>query len=156
MASQDDVTIVHEFAHQWYGDSVTLSDWGDIWLHEGFAGYAEWLWTAAHGGPSTAEQFQKAYDDPQTVWSPAPAKLTDPADLFGDQSYTRGAMTLEALRQKVGSDDFFVILRSWAEQHKYGNVSTAQFIRLSEHVSGQDLDALFHAWLYVPERPALN
>jgi aminopeptidase N len=152
----DDVTIVHEFAHQWYGDSVTLSDWGDIWLHEGFAGYAEWLWTAAHGGPSTAEQFQKAYDDPQTVWSPAPAKLTDPADLFGDQSYTRGAMTLEALRQKVGSDDFFVILRSWAQQHKYGNVSTAQFIRLSERVSGQDLDALFHAWLYVPERPALN
>jgi aminopeptidase N len=152
----DDLTNVHEWAHQWYGDSVTLSDWGDIWLNEGFAAYAEWLWEAAHGGPSTAEQFRTAYDDPETVWSPAPACLTDPADLFGQQSYLRGAMTLEALRQKVGSHDFFVILRTWAKQHKYGNVSTAQFIRLSERVSGQDLNAFFQAWLYTPEKPALS
>jgi aminopeptidase N len=65
-------------------------------------------------------------------------------------------MTLEALRQKVGSHDFFVILRTWAQQHKYGNVTTAQFIRLSERVSGQDLDAFFQAWLYTPEKPALT
>jgi aminopeptidase N len=90
------------------------------------------------------------------VWSPAPANFDDPADLFGDQSYTRGAMTLEALREKIGSHDFFLILRSWAKQHKYGNVTTAQFIRLSERVSGQDLDAFFKAWLYVPEEPPLN
>jgi aminopeptidase N len=155
----DDLTNVHEWAHQWYGDSVSLSDCGDVWLNEGFATYAEWLWTAAHGGPSTAEQFQKEYDDhpaSDSLWSPAPAKLTDPADLFGPQVYLRGSMTLEALRQKVGSHDFFVILRSWAQQHKYGNVSTAQFIRLSERVSGQDLDAFFNAWLYTAERPALN
>ena len=63
-------------------------------------------------------------------------------------------MTLEALRQKVGSHDFCVILPTWAEQHKYGNVTTAQFIRLSERVSGQDLDAFFKAWLYTPEKPA--
>jgi aminopeptidase N len=65
-------------------------------------------------------------------------------------------MTLEALRQKVGSHDFCVILPTWAEQHKYGNVTTAQFIRLSERVSGQDLDAFFKAWLYTPEKPALT
>jgi aminopeptidase N len=152
----DDTTNVHEWAHQWYGNSVSLSDWGDIWLNEGFAQYAEWLWDASHGGPSTAEAFQQAYDDPETVWSPAPAALTDPADLFGQQSYLRGGMTLEALRQKVGTHDFFVILRSWAKQHKYGNVTTAQFIRLSERVSGQDLDAFFDAWLYVPKKPALS
>jgi aminopeptidase N len=151
-----ELTNVHEWAHQWYGNSVTLSDWGDIWLNEGFAAYAEWLWDAAHGGPSTAEQFQKAYDDPDTVWSPAPAALKDPADLFGQQSYLRGAMTLEALRQKIGSHDFFVILRKWAQQNAYGNVSTADFIALSERMSGQDLDAFFQAWLYVAERPALN
>jgi aminopeptidase N len=152
----DDLTNVHEWAHQWYGNSVTLSDWGDIWLNEGFAAYAEWLWDAAHGGPSTAEQFQQAYDDPQTVWSPAPANLEDPADLFGQQSYLRGAMTLEALRQKIGSHNFFVILRKWAQQNEYGNVSTADFIALSERVSGQDLDAFFQVWLYVAERPALD
>jgi aminopeptidase N len=152
----DDTTNVHEWAHQWYGNSVSLSDWGDIWLNEGFAQYAEWLWDASHGGPSTAEAFQQAYDDPETVWSPAPAALTDPADLFGQQSYLRGGMTLEALRQKIGSHDFFVILRKWAQQNAYGNVTTAQFIRLSEKVSGQDLDAFFNAWLYVPKKPALS
>jgi aminopeptidase N len=155
-ATVDELTNVHEWAHQWYGNSVTLSDWGDIWLNEGFAAYAEWLWDAAHGGPSTAEAFQAAYDDPDTVWSPAPAALKDPADLFGQQSYLRGAMTLEALRQKVGSHDFFVILRRWAQENEYGNVSTADFIALSERVSGKELDAFFKAWLYVPERPALS
>jgi aminopeptidase N len=152
----DDTTNVHEWAHQWYGNSVSLSDWGDIWLNEGFAQYAEWLWAASHGGSSTAEAFQQAYDDPTTEWSPAPAALTDPADLFGQQSYLRGSMTLEALRQKVGSHDFFVILRRWAQQNAYGNVTTAQFIRLSERVSGQDLDAFFQAWLYTPKKPALS
>ncbi len=155
----DDSTNVHEWAHQWYGDSVSLSDWGDIWLNEGFATYAEWLWAASHGGPSTAEQFQQAYDDnpaSSDLWSPAPVKLTDPADLFGQQGYLRGSMTLEVLRQKVGTHDFFVILRQWAHQHAYGNVSTPEFIALSERVSGQNLDALFNAWLYVAERPALS
>ena len=76
--------------------------------------------------------------------------------IFGSLGYLRGSMTLEALRQKVGTHDFFVILRSWAKQHKYGNVTTAQFIRLSERVSGQDLDGLFSEWLCVPERPTLS
>jgi aminopeptidase N len=164
-AAADDTTIVHEFAHQWYGDSVSLKNWVDIWLNEGFATYAEWLWDASHGGPSTAETFQKEYDshlDPplnpkeDNLWTPAPAAFDDPADLFGSQGYLRGAMTLEALRQKIGSHDFFVILRTWAKQHKYGNVTTAQFIRLSERVSGQDLDAFFQAWLYTPKKPALS
>ena len=87
---------------------------------------------------------------------PRPRHFDDPADLFGSQGYLRGAMTLQALRQQVGSHDFFIILRSWAKQHKYGNVTTAQFIRLSERVSGQDLDAFFHAWLYVAKKPALS
>jgi aminopeptidase N len=161
----DDVTVVHEFAHQWYGDSVSLKNWVDIWLNEGFATYAEWLWDADHGGPSTAEKFQTEYDshldpplDPKqdNLWTPAPAAFDDPADLFGSQGYLRGSMTLEALRQKVGSHDFFVILRRWAQQNAYGNVTTAQFIRLSERVSGQDLDAFFQAWLYTPKKPALS
>jgi aminopeptidase N len=151
----EDLENVHEWAHQWYGNSVTLSDWRDLWLNEGFAAYAEWLWTAAHGGLSTAEQFQQAYDDPATDWS-FPPIVTDPERLFDPMVYLRGGMTLEALRQKVGSRDFFVILRRWAQENEYGNVSTADFIALSERVSGKDLDAFFHAWLEVPERPALS
>ena len=146
----DELTNIHEWAHQWYGNSVTLSDWGDIWLNEGFATYAEWLWDASHGGPSTAEKFQTGVRRPGRTRTGRhhPRHLTDPADLFGQQSYLRGAMTLEALRQEVGSHDFFVILRKWAQQNEYGNVSTRQFIALSERVSGQDLDAFFEAWLY--------
>ncbi|HEY6664254.1 MAG TPA: hypothetical protein VI036_03915, partial [Propionibacteriaceae bacterium] len=80
-------------------------------------------------------QFQDEYDShpaSNELRSPPPADFDNPEDLFGSQGYLRGAMTLQALRQKVGSHDFFIILRTWAKQHKYGNVSTAQFIRLSE------------------------
>jgi aminopeptidase N len=152
-------TNIHEWAHQWYGNSVTLSKWVDIWLNEGFATYAEWLWDASHGGPSTAETFQTEYDaNPPNdeLWSPPPAKFSNPAQLFESQGYLRGAMTLEALRQEVGSHDFFVILRKWAQQNEYGNVTTRQFIALSERVSGQDLDAFFKTWLLTEGRPALS
>ena len=155
----DESTNVHEWAHQWYGNSVTLSKWVDIWLNEGFATYAEWLWAASHGGPSTAEQFQTEYDaNPPNdeLWSPPPAKFKDPAELFGSQGYLRGAMTLEALRQEVGSRDFFVILRRWAQDNEYRNVTTREFIALSERVSGQDLDAFFKAWLFTEGKPALS
>ncbi|HET9301661.1 MAG TPA: M1 family aminopeptidase, partial [Propionibacteriaceae bacterium] len=133
--------------------------WGDIWLNEGFVTYAEWLWTASHGGQSTAERLQTEYDaNPadDELWSPAPADFSNPADLFGSQGYLRGAMTLEVLQQEVGSRDFFVILRRWAQDNEYGNVSTREFIALSERVSGEDLDALFQAWLFTVGKPALS
>ena len=151
----DTATLVHEIAHQWYGNSVTPEDWGDIWLNEGFASYAEWQWDAAHGGPSTAAAFDATYDDPENtdLWSPAPAALTDPADLFSPGVYDRGGLALEALRQRVGSRDFTTILRRWADEHRYGTVRTSQFVALSEQVSGQNLGAFFSVWLYQPTKP---
>jgi aminopeptidase N len=147
--------MVHELAHQWYGDSVTPRDWGDIWLNEGFATYAEWLWTASHGGASTRATFRRLYREngPKSdLWKPAPAAISDPADLFGP-AYARGAMTLEVLRERVGTHDFFAILRTWAEQHRYGVVATRDFIRLSERISGDRLHQMFRDWLYTPSRP---
>lgn len=151
----DSRVLVHEFAHQWYGDSLTPKDWGDIWLAEGFASYAEWQWAAAHGGPSTAAAFRAGYDDPddKDLWSPAPAALTNPADLFSRGVYDRGRLTLEALRQRVGARAFATILRRWADAHRYGNVRTSQFVTLSEQVSGQNLGAFFATWLYQPAKP---
>jgi aminopeptidase N len=93
----DTSTIVHELAHQWYGDSVTPRSWKGVWLNEGFASYAEDLWAAAHGGPTTQQAFDQTYaanPDSSHLWSLAPAALTDPADLFGDPVYTRGGMTV--------------------------------------------------------------
>jgi aminopeptidase N len=152
--------IAHEEAHQWFGDSVSLYNWRDIWLNEGFATYAEWLWAADHGGPTVQAQFQSAYNtSPQIMWRSPPG---DPPtnDLFsekdGDSVYTRGAMTLQALRNTVGDTAFFQILQTWAKQRAGSTGTTDEFISLAEHISGKPLQALFAAWLYGNSRPSLT
>jgi len=152
----DTSTMVHELAHQWYGDSVTPRSWEDIWLNEGFASFAEDLWAAAHGGPTTQQAFDQTYAaNPASsqLWRPAPASFDDPADLFGDPVYTRGGMTLQALRAEVGSRDFFEILQRWAARRRGTSVTTRQFVALAERVSGRDLTGLFRTWLYTTGKP---
>ncbi|BCY10346.1 M1 family metallopeptidase [Actinoplanes sp. L3-i22] len=149
--------IAHENAHQWFGDSVSVRDWQNIWLNEGFASYAEWLWSEKNDEGTAQELFDytyASYPDDAAVWTTAPA---DPGvdQLFGDAVYDRGAMTLHQLRLAVGDDDFFEILRTWVAGKKYGNATTEEFTALAEKISGKDLDALFQAWLYTPSKPAL-
>ncbi len=148
-------TVVHEVAHQWVGNAVTLTDWHDIWLAEGFAVYAEWLYAAEHGGPRPGQRFDALYARPASddLWSPAPTRFTDSADLFGEPVYLRGAMTLHALRQRVGDDDFFAILRAWVRRHDDANVRTRDLVRLSERVSGEELSGLFREWLVRDGKP---
>ena len=140
----------------WFGDSVTLTQWPDIWLHEGFATWSEWIWSEYSGNKTAQKYFDNLYNTPAqdtAFWTPPPAVPGSPVFLFNGTIYYRGGMTLQALRQKVGDLEFFAIMRAWADQHRYGNVSTPQFIALAEQVTGQDLDNFFDVWLYRPEKP---
>ena len=147
--------VAHELSHQWFGDSVSVTRWGDMWLNEGFATYAEWLWGEREDPHDTVKRhFDALYAQSGSadLWRVAPA-APGRAKLFGRAVYDRGAMALHALRMRVGDDRFFAILRAWTAEHRHGNATTAQFIALAQRVSGMDLHRLFQAWLYTPERP---
>jgi aminopeptidase N len=155
-----ELTIVHELAHMWFGDAVVLERWPDMWLNEGFATWSEWRWTESRpGGKSAAQQFDDLYEIPedsadgQDLWFPAPNGLHDASELFHTPVYDRGAMTLQALREKVGEEKFLEIVRTWYAENRHSNVTTQDFIALAERVSGLQLDHFFDVWLFQEGRP---
>ncbi len=148
--------VAHELAHQWYGDSLTPAHWSDIWLNEGFATYTEWLYAEKTGVRTVQQSFDAAYarsaTDPRWAVEPA-APGRD--HIFDWAVYDRAAMTLQMVRKAIGDPAFFTLLRRWAAEHRYGNVSTADFERFAQQVGHRDLGALFKTWLYTPSKPAL-
>ncbi|MBW8797588.1 MAG: M1 family metallopeptidase [Streptomyces sp.] len=148
-------TLVHENAHQWFGDSVSLTAWKDIWLNEGFATYAEWLYSEQHGGDSAQKTFDALYAKPagDELWAYPPGDPGSGKNIFGEPVYARGAMALHELRKTVGDPVFFRILRAWASEHRYGHGTTAEFVKLAEGESGKDLGSLFQTWLYKKGKP---
>jgi aminopeptidase N len=146
--------IAHELAHQWFGDSVSLESWQDIWLKEGAATYAEWLWMEHKEGANALDTKVRSLYSMYT-FSPDPPGNPSPTNLYTNTIYDRGALTFHALRLRIGDETFFQILRTYTERFRYGNASTADFIAVTEEVSGQDLGEFFDAWLYDPEIPAI-
>ncbi|MFH9011503.1 M1 family metallopeptidase [Streptomyces sp. NPDC017943] len=147
--------VVHELAHQWYGDSVSLKGWKDVWINEGFARYAQWLWSEHEGEGTAQELADHVYashpaEDP--FWTVRPGD-PGPDDQFDIAVYDRGALAVQALRNKVGDEAFFAILKGWPREHAHGNASVADFRRYAEEVSGKPLAALFDTWLFQPSKP---
>jgi aminopeptidase N len=148
-------TVAHEIAHQWLGNSVSPGRWQDIWLNEGWASYAEWLWTEHAGGDTAQKSFEAVMAIPASdpFWDVVIAD-PGPTGLFVGPVYARGAAALHALRLTVGDKAFFAGVRRWVERHEDGTATTEDFERVYEKVSGRDLDAFFEAWLRTPSRPA--
>jgi hypothetical protein len=152
----DVTTVVHETAHQWFGDSVGLKRWPNIWLNEGFATWMQWYYAERHGRRSAQAIFNRLHRVPASnegFWDPPSGHPGSPRFLFGPSVYIRGAMALEALRLKIGTKPMLQVLRTWAEEHRYGNGDIEEFTTLAEQISGQDLDPLFHRWLYKRGKP---
>ncbi|MDH3499455.1 MAG: M1 family metallopeptidase [Acidimicrobiia bacterium] len=169
----DEAIVAHEVVHQWFGNSVSLADWDDIWLNEGFATYGEWLWTAEQraGGDLTSlvsneynlvsgREFldrgtaRGAVDDILAQNFPPPG--TPPAgDLFNGAVYLRGGLLLHALRLELGDPSFFATLQAFAREFQYGNATTADFVAIAEREAGAELDTFFDAWLLEKAPPPI-
>jgi aminopeptidase N len=149
-----DRLIAHELAHQWFGNSVSVARWQDIWLNEGFACYAEWLWSEASGGDTADAQARAARARLSAL--PQDLVLADPGPelMFDDRLYKRGALTLHALRLTIGDDGFFTVLRRWTGAHRYGSVTTDDF-RAVLRSTGHDVDDLLDEWLLRAPLPGL-
>jgi aminopeptidase N len=152
----DRTTVVHETAHQWFGDSVGLERWPNIWLNEGFATWTQWYYAERHGGRTAQQVFAKLYRRPASdtgFWNPPSGHPGQAKNLFAVSTYVRGAMTLQALREEIGTQDLLRILRTWATEHRYGHGDIEGFIALADRVSGRHLRGFFERWLFQRGKP---
>lgn len=147
--------VAHELAHQWFGNSLTLGQWRDIWLHEGFACYAEWLWSEHSGGETAQQLAEQAHRGlerkPQDLIVADPG----PALMFDDRIYKRGALTLHALRGRLGDEQFFALLHAWTSGHRHSTVTSDQFTDLAGRYTDESLRNFWDTWLGEKALPPL-
>ena len=147
-------TVVHENAHQWFGDSVSVKNWRDVCLAECFASYAQNLWAEAKEGVNLDSMYRHQVAqarDSSSFWA---AKLYDmgPGNEF-TAVYTKGAMAMHALRRQIGEQAFATVLRGWPALHRNGNASWPQFEDYVQQVSRQGLHEFFQEWFHGTKIP---
>lgn len=141
--------VAHELAHQWFGNSLTIASWQDIWLNEGFACYAEWLWFEAADGVPASRSARTHWNRLEGLAQDLLIADPGPDLMFDDRVYKRGALTLHALRVRLGDDAFFAMLREWVSANAHGSVTTQTFTELvPAHAD------LLDEWLWQTALPA--
>jgi aminopeptidase N len=147
--------VIHEIAHQWFGDAVTESDWNDVWLSEGFATYFTLLFIEhAYGrdefgaGLTASRKTVVDFTAKNPAYRVVHENLTDMAQVTSAMTYQKGAWMLHMLRQRLGDDRFWAGIRDYYARHRDGNASTADFRDAMERASGESLSAFFDQWLY--------
>lgn len=155
-------TLVHEIAHQWWGNGVAPKDWNDLWINEGMATWTPTYYNSVLASPPTsansthATYFNSWNSTAATSsnWRTPPARITNAANLYGYQTYTRSAQQWEALKLSIGDADFFAFVREWQRRYDGRSRGTVDYIALAEEISGENLAAFFQDWLYDADKPA--
>jgi len=156
VTSSNQATIVHELAHHWWGDLVTMRTWDDIWLNEGFATYSEVLFFERFAGTSPGELLARSYDDglvDGALGGTVTAEnLSAPFDDNG-AIYRKGGWVLHMLRHVLGDQKFFNALKLYGTRYAFSNASTGDFQQVCEEFYGDSLDWFFKQWVYARGRP---
>ncbi|GGZ36420.1 M1 family metallopeptidase [Streptomyces poonensis] len=157
-----DSVMVHELAHQWFGNSVSPRTWSDLWISEGHATWYEALYAEEMGGRSLDERMKLAYgasDGWRAAGGPPAAPEAPEAGrktgIFRPNVYDGAALVLYALRQEIGRPAFERLQRAWVSLHRDGTAGTDDYKELASVIAGRDLNDFFHAWLYGQRTPPM-
>jgi aminopeptidase N len=147
--------ICHELAHQWFGDAVCVEDWNDIWINEGFAEYAAWMYVESTNGAEKFEKkLQQNYSMARTMQA-GPPGTPGVTSMFGVESYVRGPLVLHAIRQELGDERFVALMRKWVADHLHGNASVEDFVELVGSLGDARASEALQHWLYDEEMPSV-
>ncbi len=149
--------VIHEIAHQWFGNAVTEYDWDDVWLSEGFATYFTLLFIEhAYGYDAFLAGLYDSKKRVNTFYAKNPSyrivhdNLQDMSQVTTSHTYQKGSWILHMLRGVVGSENFWKGIQTYYSRHMNGSATTADFIKTMEETSGMDLKDFFEQWLYKP------
>ncbi len=146
----------HELAHHWFGNLATPQEWPEIWLNEGFASYAEALWAEHSQGEEALIDYLLKQRESYFAWQEieAQSSLYDPAFMWGGLVYDKGSLVVHMLRTVMGDETFFLALANYLDNHRHGNVGTADLQAAAEAAHGDSLEWFFAQWVYQPGDPA--